>query len=127
MKSVLLVDDSATMLMSLKGSLEISGFRVETAPDGAAALRRLTSGLRPDLIITDINMPHMDGLSLIREARKLLRFTPILALTTRDQQAKRDQAKNIGATGWLIKPVGGSELIRLIKPLLPPQNPSGRP
>jgi len=71
-------------------------------------------------------MPCMDGISFIAEARKLLRFTPILALTTRDQQAKRDQAKNIGATGWLIKPVGGSELIRLIKPLLPPQNPPGR-
>ena len=113
MKSVLLVDDSATMLMSLKGSLEISGFRVETAPDGAAALRRLTSGLRPDLIITDINMPHMDGLSLIREARKLLRFTPILALTTESQRDKRDEAKRHGATGWLVKPVGGSDLLKL--------------
>lgn len=119
MKSVLLVDDSATMLMSLKGSLEISGFRVETAPDGAAALRRLTSGLRPDLIITDINMPRMDGIQLIREARKLLRFTPILALTTESQQGKRDEAKKNGATGWLVKPVGGSDLVKVIKQVLP--------
>ena len=115
---ILLVDDSATMLMSLKGSLEISGFRVETAPDGAAALRRLTSGLRPDLIITDINMPHMDGLSLIREARKLLRFTPILALTTESQRDKRDEAKRHGATGWLVKPVGGSDLLKVINQVL---------
>ena len=127
MKHVFLVDDSATMLMSLKGTLEMSGFKVDTAGAGQAALDRIKSGLKPDLIITDINMPCMDGISFIAEARKLLRFTPILALATRDQQAKRDQAKHIGATGWLIKPVGGSELIRLIKPLLSPQNPSGRP
>lgn len=118
MKSVLLVDDSATMLMSLKGSLEISGFRVETAPDGAAALRRLTSGLRPDLIITDINMPRMDGIQLIREARKLLRFTPILALTTESQRDKRDEAKRHGATGWLVKPVGGSDLLKVVNQVL---------
>jgi two-component system, chemotaxis family, chemotaxis protein CheY len=97
MKSVLLVDDSATMVMSLKGTLEISGFKVETAGDGEAALNKLKKGLKPDLIITDINMPKMDGISLIREARKLLRFTPILALTTESQQAKRDEAKKIGA------------------------------
>jgi two-component system chemotaxis response regulator CheY len=119
MKSVLLVDDSATMLMSLKGTLEISGFKVDTAVDGEAALGRLKGGLKPDLIITDINMPRMDGLGLIREARKLLRFTPILALTTESQQAKRDEAKKSGATGWLVKPVGGAELVKVIKQVLP--------
>jgi two-component system, chemotaxis family, chemotaxis protein CheY len=119
MKSVLLVDDSATMVMSLKGTLEISGFKVDTAGDGEAALNKLKMGLKPDLIITDINMPKMDGISLIREARKLLRFTPILALTTESQQAKRDEAKKIGATGWLVKPVGGADLVKVIKQVLP--------
>ena len=119
MKSVLLVDDSATMVMSLKGTLEISGFKVDTAGDGEAALHKLKTGLKPDLIITDINMPKMDGISLIREARKLLRFTPILALTTESQQAKRDEAKKIGATGWLVKPVGGADLVKVIKQVLP--------
>lgn len=119
MKSVLLVDDSATMLMSLKGTLEISGFKVDTASDGEMALGKLRDGLKPDLIITDINMPRMDGISLIREARKLLRFTPILALTTESQQALRDQAKQIGATGWLVKPVGGSDLLAVIRRVLP--------
>ncbi|OYU92472.1 MAG: two-component system sensor histidine kinase/response regulator, partial [Burkholderiales bacterium PBB5] len=85
MKRVFLVDDSATMLMSLKGTLEISGYKVDTATDGEAALNKLKAGLKPDLIITDINMPRMDGIGLIREARKLLRFTPILALTTESQ------------------------------------------
>lgn len=119
MKSIFLVDDSATMLMSLKGTLEISGFSVATAPDGEAALTKIKAGLKPDLIITDINMPRMDGLSLIREARKILRFTPILALTTESQQAKRDEAKKSGATGWLVKPVGGADLVKVIKQVLP--------
>jgi two-component system chemotaxis response regulator CheY len=119
MKSVFLVDDSATMLMSLKSTLEISGFKVDTAPDGEAAMGKLRAGLKPDLIITDINMPRMDGITLIKEARKLLRFTPILALTTESQQPKRDEAKKCGATGWLVKPVGGAELVKLIKQVLP--------
>ena len=119
MKSVFLVDDSATMLMSLKGTLEISGFKVDTANDGEAALTKLKGGLKPDLIITDINMPRLDGIGLIREARKLLRFTPILALTTESQQAKREEAKKIGATGWLVKPVGGADLVKVIKQVLP--------
>jgi two-component system chemotaxis response regulator CheY len=127
MQTILVVEDSATMRQSLQNTLEMSGYVVVLAPEGQTALARLQSGLRPDLIITDIHMPCMDGISFIAEARKLLRFTPILALTTRDQQSKRDQAKNMGATGWLIKPVGGSELIRLIQPLLPPRNPSGPP
>ncbi|MGC4080182.1 MAG: response regulator [Rubrivivax sp.] len=119
MKSVFLVDDSATMLMSLKGTLEISGFRVETATDGEAALSKLKAGLRPDLIITDINMPKLDGIALIREARKLLRFTPILALTTESQLVKREEAKRNGATGWLVKPLGGGELVKVIKQVVP--------
>jgi len=119
MKSVFLVDDSATMLLSLKGTLEISGFKVDTASDGEAALAKLKGGLRPDLMITDINMPRMDGISLIREARKLLRFTPILALTTESQQAKRDEAKKSGATGWLVKPVGGNELVNIVRQVVP--------
>ena len=119
MKHVFLVDDSATMLMSLKGTLEMSGFKVDTAGDGQAALDRLKTGLKPDLIITDINMPRMDGIQLIREARKLLRFTPILARTTESQQGKRDEAKKNGATGWLVKPVGGSDLVKVINQVLP--------
>jgi two-component system chemotaxis response regulator CheY len=119
MKSVFVVDDSATMVMSVKSTLEIGGFKVETAADGEAALDKLKGGFKPDLIITDINMPRMDGIALIREARKLLRFTPILALTTESQQAKRDEAKKSGATGWLVKPVGGPDLMKVIKQVLP--------
>jgi two-component system chemotaxis response regulator CheY len=119
MKTILIVDDSATMVMSLKSSLELAGFQVQTASDGQLALDKLKAGLKPDLVITDINMPRMDGLELIGHARKLLRFTPILALTTESQQVKRDEAKKNGATGWLVKPVGGAELVKVIKQVLP--------
>jgi two-component system chemotaxis response regulator CheY len=118
-KTILLVDDSATMLMSLSKTLTISGLTVETASDGSSALDKLKAGLKPALIITDINMPKLDGLDLIREARKLLRFTPILALTTESQQLKRDEAKRQGATGWLVKPVGGNELLQVIRQVIP--------
>ncbi len=119
MKTILVVDDSSTMVMSLKTSLEIAGFKVETAADGQFALDKLKGGLKPDLMITDINMPRMDGLQLIANTRKLLRFTPILALTTESQQGKRDEAKKLGATGWLVKPVGGADLVKVIKQVLP--------
>lgn len=118
-KTVLLVDDSATMLLSVKTTLEMSGYRVAVASDGEAAMTQLKGGMKPDLIITDINMPKMDGLALIAEARKLLRFTPILALTTESQASKREEAKKSGATGWLVKPVGGSALLDVIKRVLP--------
>lgn len=120
-KNILIVDDSATMLMSVKNNLEISGFTVETAEDGVKALAKLKGGLKPDLIITDINMPNMNGIELIQNARALpaLRFTPILVLTTESQQARRDEAKKLGATGWLVKPVGGADLLKVIKQVVP--------
>ena len=120
-KTIMIVDDSATMLMSLKANLEISGFKVETASDGVQALAKLKGGSKPDLIITDINMPNMGGLEFMKNARTLpgFRFTPILALTTETQQAKRDEAKKHGATGWLVKPVTGPDMVKVIKQVLP--------
>jgi two-component system chemotaxis response regulator CheY len=119
MKKLLIVDDSATMLMSLKNALEIAGFRVDTASDGQQAMDKIQAGCKPDLLLTDINMPRMDGLQLIQAVRRVLRFIPILALTTESQQAKRDEAKRLGATGWLVKPVASAELVRVIKQVLP--------
>ena len=120
-KTIMIVDDSPTMLMSLKANLEISGFKVETASDGVQGLAKLKSGVKPDLIITDINMPNMGGLEFMKNVRTLpgLRFTPILALTTETQQTKRDEAKKHGATGWLVKPVTGPEMVKVIKQVLP--------
>jgi len=84
-------------------------------------LKMLQDGTKPDLIITDINMPKMGGLELIKNVRKLpgLRFVPILALTTESAQEKRDEARKNGATGWIVKPVKGAELLGVIKKVLP--------
>jgi two-component system chemotaxis response regulator CheY len=120
-KTILIVDDSATMVLSVKSTLEMNGFTVVTASDGVQALAKLKGGIKPDLIITDVNMPNMDGLELIRNVKTLpgFRFTPILTLTTESQSAKRDQAKQLGATGWLVKPVSGPDLIKVIKQVVP--------
>jgi two-component system chemotaxis response regulator CheY len=59
-------------------------------------------------------MPNMDGIEFIRQARQKLRFTPILTLTTEGQQAKRDEARKLGATGWMLKPVNGGELMKIV-------------
>jgi two-component system, chemotaxis family, chemotaxis protein CheY len=120
-KTIMVVDDSATMRMSLKSSLELSGFKVDCAGDGVLALNLLKAGTKPDLIITDINMPNMGGLEFLKNLRTLpgYRFTPVLALTTESQQGKRDEAKKHGATGWLVKPVAGPDLVKVIKQVLP--------
>ena len=120
-KTILIVDDSSTMLMSLRNSLEIGGFKVLAASDGQLALDQLKAGAKPDLIITDINMPNMGGIEFIGKARAVtgFRFTPILVLTTESQQAKRDDAKKLGATGWMVKPVSGADLTKIIKQVLP--------
>ena len=120
-KSILLVDDSLTMVMGLKSYLETGGYVVETAGDGVQAMQKLKSGINPDLIITDINMPYMDGLELIRNIKTLagFRFKPIIVLSTETQAEKRDEAKKLGATGWMVKPVDAASLIKVVKQVLP--------
>jgi two-component system chemotaxis response regulator CheY len=118
---ILVVDDSVTMVMSLKTTLAMNGFEVETADNGKTALDKLNSGIRPNLIVTDINMPVMGGLELIGKVRATpgLKFIPILTLTTESDAAKREVGKRAGATGWIVKPVSGDDLIRVIRKVLP--------
>ncbi|MBU3545121.1 response regulator [Polynucleobacter sp. MWH-Mekk-B1] len=121
-KKIFLVDDSATMLSTLKTSLMMNGFEVDTACDGVDALSKLKAGaFKPDLIITDVNMPNMDGLELIKNLRSLpaFRFMPILIFTTESQSAKREEGKKLGATGWLVKPTSAPTLVGIIKEVLP--------
>ena len=119
--TILVVDDSATMLLSLKTNLSMNGFQVETAGNGQAALDKLKLGLKPNLILTDINMPVMGGMELIGKVRAMpaFRFVPILTLTTESEAGKRDEGKRLGATGWIVKPVSGNDLIAVIKKVLP--------
>jgi len=120
-KTIFIIDDALTMLMSISTMLNIEGYKVESANDGITALNKLESGLKPDLIITDLNMPKMGGMELIPKIRALpgFRFTPILILTTESAGPKRDEAKKVGATGWLTKPVKSETLIGAIKKVLP--------
>jgi len=119
--TVLIVDDSATMIMSLETMLVMNGFKVENAKNGQLALDKLKAGLKPNLILTDINMPIMGGLELIGQVRTLpgFRFTPILTLTTESEASKRNEGKRLGATGWLVKPIAGDDLVKVIKQVLP--------
>ncbi len=119
--TVLVVDDSVTMVLSLKTTLTMNGFAVETANNGQQALEKLKSGLKPGLILTDINMPVMGGMELIRNVRALpgLKFIPILTLTTESEAGKRNEGKLAGATGWLVKPVSGNDLVTVIRKVLP--------
>lgn len=120
-KTIMIVDDSPTMLMSLEGVLSKSGFAVAKAGSGEEAYKLLQGGLKPSLVITDLNMGAMNGIELIRSVRGLpgFRFTPMLMLTTESQQDKRAEAKSAGATGWLVKPVEPDALIGVIKQVVP--------
>lgn len=119
MKLILLVEDSAVTRKTMDLTLQMHGYKTASASDGLEALQLIEGGLRPDLVLTDINMPNMDGMVFIREARKRLKFIPIVALTTDARIAAKDQAKADGASGWLIKPVGGQELLKVVQLLAP--------
>lgn len=120
MTTILLVDDSPTILMSVSMILVKAGMTVETAKDGLEALEKLKKGLKPNLIISDVNMPRLDGVSFVQEARRNgHRFVPILMLTTESEQSKRAEAKAAGATGWLVKPVAADKLLGVIRQVVP--------
>ena len=121
MKPVFLVDDSPTMLASMSSVLGKAGIAVEKAMNGNEALTRLKSAPPMRLMIVDYNMPGMNGVELIREVRKLptYQFLPILMLTTRSAQGKRDEARQAGATGWLVKPVAPEKLLQVVEQVAP--------
>jgi two-component system chemotaxis response regulator CheY len=120
-KTILIVDDSPTILMSMSGILERAGHKVAQASSAEDAVGKLKGGLRPDLVITDFHMGAMNGIDLVREVRKMagLQFIPMLLVTTESQQEKRSDAKAAGATGWLVKPVQSEALLQVIKQVVP--------
>ena len=117
MSTIMLVDDSATILLSISSILSKAGYTVEKAPNAEEALKKFNNGIRVDLLITDLNMPGMNGIELIREVRNLpsYKFMPILFLTTESQQARKMEAKAAGASGWIVKPATADELLNTIK------------
>lgn len=119
-KKILLVDDSRTMLMSIERVLAKAGFETKSCTDGQSALT-VCDSFMPDLVITDLNMPNMNGIELIKKLKQKpsMRFKPILMLTTESQQQKRAEAKSAGATGWLVKPIDNDQLISVVKQVVP--------
>ncbi|MGN6374341.1 MAG: response regulator [Sphingomonas sp.] len=119
-KLILTVDDSASMRMLLKASLTAQGFRIESANDGAHGLERMHE-VKPDLLITDINMPEMDGFELIEAVRAVPEFrgTPILVLSTEFSDEKKARARSAGATGWITKPFEAAKLGAAIRRVCP--------
>ena len=117
MQTIFLVDDSTTILLSISSILAKAGYQVEKAASADEALRKCKAGVKINLLITDLNMPGMNGIELIREVRKLpaYKFVPILFLTTESQQAKKQEAKAAGASGWIVKPATADELLSTIK------------
>ncbi len=119
MKTILAVDDSATMREMVAFVLESAGYRVVEAEDGARGLERATA-TQFDLVITDQNMPNMDGITLVRSLRELrdYRGVPILLLTTESSDAMKAQGRAAGATGWLVKPFDPATLLEVVRKVL---------
>jgi two-component system chemotaxis response regulator CheY len=117
--TILIVDDSATMRALVRGALEADQHAVVEAPNGEAALATLAD-VPVDLVITDVIMPQMDGLSLTRTLREDPRFaaTPILVLTTEATPAQKERGRAAGATGWLVKPFHPDTLRRTVRQTL---------
>ena len=120
-KSILAVDDSITMRQTISIVLEKEDYKVTTANDGKDALNKLNGSERFNLIITDVNMPNMDGITFTSEARKLAqyKFTPIIMVTTESQASKKEEGKKAGATGWIVKPFQPEQLLAVVKKVCP--------
>lgn len=119
MAKILAVDDSASMRQMVSFTLKGAGHEVIEAGDGVQALAEAKKG-KVDLVLTDVNMPNMDGITLIKELRTLpdYKFVPILTLTTESGQDKKMEGKSAGATGWIVKPFSPDQLLATIKKVL---------
>lgn len=119
MATILAVDDSASMRQMVSFTLKGAGFDVIEAEDGVDALTK-AQGKTFDLVLTDVNMPNMDGITLVKELRSLpaFKFTPMLMLTTESAGDKKAAGKAAGATGWIVKPFNPDQLLNTIKRVL---------
>lgn len=118
-KRIMAVDDSATVRQVIGFTLRAAGFEVIEAVDGQDALQKLTAH-KIHLLITDLNMPNLNGLGLIKEVRRdpAKRFLPIIMLTTESDEQKKREGKSAGASGWIIKPFKPEQLLGVVRMLL---------
>ncbi|MCW8878775.1 MAG: response regulator [Kangiellaceae bacterium] len=115
MTKILAVDDSASMRQMVSFTLKSAGFEVSEASDGVEALK-VAQSQSFDVIISDVNMPNMDGLTLVKELRAIgtYKFTPILMLTTESSSEKKQAGRAAGATGWIVKPFNPDQLLATV-------------
>jgi len=118
-KMIMTVDDSPSVRQMVSFTLRTEGFDVIEAGDGVEALEKL-EGKKVNMILTDLNMPRMDGLDFIRQVRQgsACKFVPIVMLTTESHAEKKMQGKAAGATGWIVKPFKPDQLLAVVKKLL---------
>jgi len=119
MKRILTVDDSSSVRQMVNFTLQKAGYNVSEAVDGKDGLDKITRE-KFDLIITDLNMPNVDGIQLIASVRKLpgYAFVPILMLSTESQAEKKDAGRKAGATGWIVKPFNADQLVAVVQKLV---------
>ena len=118
-RTILAVDDSTSMRQMVRATLQSAGYGVVEAADGQEALE-FARGNAVDLVISDVNMPRMDGITLVKELRGLdsYRLTPMLVLTTESGQDTKQRGKQAGATGWIVKPFNPEQLLATIARVL---------
>jgi len=118
-KRVLTVDDSASIRQMVSFTLKNAGYEVVEAVDGKDALSKL-NGDPIHMVITDLNMPNLDGISLVKNIRSnpAYKFIPIVLLTTESQESKKIEGKQAGATGWIVKPFKPEQLVAVMKKVL---------
>jgi two-component system chemotaxis response regulator CheY len=119
-KTIMTADDSPSMRQMISFTLRGAGFDVVEAVDGQDALTKLT-GAPVSMLITDLNMPNIDGIELIRQVRALpqYKYVPIIMLTTESQDEKKQAGKAAGASGWIVKPFRAEQLVTVAKKFLP--------
>lgn len=117
-KVILTVDDSASVRQMVKFTLVEAGYTVIEAVDGKDALSKLASPLH--LVITDLNMPNLDGIGLIRSIRAntACKGLPVIMLTTESQESRKKEGKAAGATGWIVKPFNTQQLVAVVKKVI---------
>jgi two-component system chemotaxis response regulator CheY len=118
-KLIMTADDSASVRQMVSFTLKQSGYDVIEAVDGKDALTKLQA-TKVDMLITDLNMPNLDGIGLIKGARTIpsCKFIPIVMLSTESQDAKKQEGKAAGATGWIVKPFKPEQLLAVVKKVL---------
>ena len=119
-RTIMTADDSASMREMITFTLKNAGYDIVEAVDGSDALTKVTSS-PIQMLITDLNMPNMDGIELIRRVRALpqYKYMPIVMLTTESQDAKKQAGRAAGASGWIVKPFRGEQLVMVVKKFLP--------